>query len=163
MYRRILIATDGSELAGRGLEEGLQLAARLQARVDIVTVSEPWTVGVDDAAAMGMPYDISPEYHAQREQAAQAILGRARERAQALGVPAEIWHVPDRHVADAVIDTAAEQGADLIVMASHGRRGVGRLLLGSQAAEPRCSRARRCRCWSCADDREPRAVRLHRR
>src|SRR5690606_30942807 len=67
MYKRILIATDGSELAGKGLQKGLELAAQLGAAVDIVTVSEPWAVGMYDAMGWSAGYEASAEYKQDRE------------------------------------------------------------------------------------------------
>jgi len=135
MYRRILIAIDGSELSLRGLDQGLGLAARLGAKVDILTVSEPWAGGMVDAQGWVVGYESGPEYRAEREQAANAILQPALDRAEAMEVEAEPIHVLDRYAADGILETLAERGNDLVVMASHGRRGVTRVLLGSQTAE----------------------------
>lgn len=135
MYTRILIATDGSELAEKGLLKGLELASGLGAEVDIVTVSEPWAVGMYDAMGWSVGYMNSPEYKADREESAQKILQPALARAQAQGVRATGTHVLDRYAADGIIEVAEQRGSDLIVMTSHGRRGVTRVLLGSQTTE----------------------------
>ncbi|WP_282297843.1 universal stress protein [Stenotrophomonas sp. PS02289] len=135
MYKRILIATDGSELAAKGLDKGLELAKDLGAEVDIVTVSEPWAVGMYDAMGWSVGYMNSPEYKADRETSAQEILTPAKATADAQGIAANTVHVLDRYAADGIIDTATERSSDLIVMTSHGRRGVTRVLLGSQTAE----------------------------
>ncbi|KQO00496.1 MULTISPECIES: universal stress protein [Stenotrophomonas] len=136
MYKRILIATDGSELAGKGLQKGLELAAQLGAAVDIVTVSEPWAVGMYDAMGWSAGYEASPEYKQDREAAAQKILQPSLDAARAAGVAGvQGHHVLDRYAADGIIETADTCGSDLLVMTSHGRRGVTRVLLGSQTAE----------------------------
>lgn len=135
MYKRILIAVDGSELAGKGLSKGLELAQDLGAEVDVVTVSEPWAVGMYDAMGWSVGYESSPEYRQDREDAAQKILQPAREEAAAANVKATTHHVLDRYAADGIIDTAEQCHSDLIVMTSHGRRGVSRVLLGSQTTE----------------------------
>ncbi len=135
MYTRILIATDGSELAEKGLAKGLELAKDLDAEVTIVTVSEPWAVGMYDAMGWSVGYMNSPEYKADRDEAARKILEPALAQAQGQGLRAQSVHVLDRYAADGIIDTAGEQSSDLIVMTSHGRRGVTRVLLGSQTAE----------------------------
>ncbi len=135
MYKRILIATDGSELSEKGLAKGLELAKDLDAEVDIVTVSEPWAVGMYDAMGWSVGYMNSPEYKADREDTAQKILQPALAQAQQHGLAANPIHVLDRYAADGIIDTAQARGSDLIVMTSHGRRGVSRVLLGSQTAE----------------------------
>ncbi|WDS34905.1 universal stress protein [Pseudoxanthomonas sp.] len=135
MYTRILIAIDGSDLSLRGLEHGLSLAAHLGAKVDIVTVSEPWAGGMADVQGWAVGYEAGPEYRAEREQSANAILQPALDRAAEMEVEAEPVHVLDRYAADGILETALERGSDLVVMTSHGRRGLTRVLLGSQSAE----------------------------
>jgi nucleotide-binding universal stress UspA family protein len=67
--------------------------------------------------------------------AANRILWRVTETAKKIGVTCASVHVKDRHPAEGIIEAAKERGCDLIVMASHGRRGISKLLLGSQATE----------------------------
>jgi nucleotide-binding universal stress UspA family protein len=136
MYSRILIATDGSELANRGLAHGLALAKALGAGVIVVTASEPWVpIGADATGAAVGDYGFGSEYEKAEEKAGQAILKDAAAAADKIGVVAATLFVSRQYPATAIIDTAEAQQADLIVMASHGRRGVERLLLGSQASE----------------------------
>jgi nucleotide-binding universal stress UspA family protein len=135
MYKHILIATDGSELAGRALDHGLELAKASKAQVTIVTVTEAWSsFELAREARHGSQNPI-----AQFEQAAAAaahrILDAAAAAAKAQGVACNTVHVQDQHPAEGIIATARDKGCDLIVMASHGRRGIGRMLLGSQAYE----------------------------
>lgn len=132
MYKHILIATDGSELSSRGLEHGLRLAAATGARATIITVTEPWQ-SVDAGQVWGGAASLLEEYRTHAEQAATKILDGARKRASALGVEHETLYVADAYPGDAILATAEERNADVIVMASHGRRGLNRLLLGSQA------------------------------
>jgi nucleotide-binding universal stress UspA family protein len=136
MYSRILIATDGSELANRGLAQGLALAKALGAQVIIVTASEPWVpIGADATGAAAGDYGFSNEYEKTEEKLGQAILKDAAAAADQAGVTAATVFVSRQYPANAIVDTAEAQKPDLIVMASHGRRGVQRLLLGSQASE----------------------------
>ena len=65
------------------------------------------------------------------------VLDEARAMAEHIGISAELLHVPNAHPATAIIETAKSRGCDLIVMASHGRRGIRKLLLGSQTSEAR--------------------------
>lgn len=132
MYKHILIATDGSELASRGLEHGLRLATATGARATIITVTEPWQ-SVDAGHVWGGAASLLDEYRAHAREAATKILDAAGKRASELGVEHEPLYVPDAYPGDAILRTAEERGAELIVMASHGRRGLDRLLLGSQA------------------------------
>ena len=130
MYKSILIATDGSELAGKAVEQGLALAKALSAKVTVTTVTEPWTMVAPGEIGMTIPIE---EYEKGVGEHAAKILQDAQARAKTVGAPCEILHVKDRYPADGILDAAKSVGADLIVMASHGRRGIARMLIGSQA------------------------------
>jgi nucleotide-binding universal stress UspA family protein len=136
MYTHILIATDGSDVARHGLDHGLSLAKGLSSKVTVVTVTEPFPL-IAGATASGWaagPEDIT-RYEAGQEAFAKGVLVSAKAAADRAGVTVETLHVADRWPADAIVEVAKANGCDLIVMASHGRRGLGRLLLGSQTAE----------------------------
>ena len=135
MYRHILIATDGSDLAGKGVQHGLALALQLQARATVLTVSEPVSTGFDDALGWSAVATSLPDFQKAREEAARKVLDGVTAQAQSAGIDPQLLHVADRYAAEAIVDTAEQQGCDLIVMASHGRRALGRLLLGSQTSE----------------------------
>jgi nucleotide-binding universal stress UspA family protein len=130
MFKHILIATDGSELAERAAAQGFALAKALDAKVTAVTVSEPWAAVVSGEAAFGFPPD---DYEKGAAEAAQAVLGRVAELAKAAGVACTAVHVKDHFPDEGIVGAAKEKGCDLIVMASHGRRGFAKLLLGSVA------------------------------
>lgn len=129
MYKHILIATDGSELAGKAVSTGLALAKRLSAIVTAVIVTEPWTALVTGEMALGFPYQ---EYEKEAAENAARILAAVGETAKDIGVACTTVHLPDRFPAEAIVECAKDQGCDLIVMASHGRRGLSKLLLGSE-------------------------------
>jgi nucleotide-binding universal stress UspA family protein len=126
MYKHILTATDGSELAGKAVEAGLALGKRRGAKVTAVTAIEPWLLTSIDTEAAFMVYQKAAEHAAAR------ILGQVRTVAQEHGVQCETVTVTDA-AAEAIIETANSKQCDLIVMSSHGRRGLARALLGSQA------------------------------
>ena len=130
MYKHLLIATDGSELATKGVEQGLALAKSLNARATAVTVSESWVSVVSGEMAMGFPID---DYDKGCAANAAQLLSVVTELAKKTGVACETLHVKDQFPAEGIVETAKARGCDLIVMASHGRRGFARLLLGSQA------------------------------
>ena len=135
MYGRILIATDGSELASKAIIHGISLAKQLNAPVCIVTVTEAWSSSdLARAARRGNQNPIA-QYEEMAAAAAAHVLEGAAQVAKAAGVSCETVHVRDQHPAEGIIATAKDKACDLIVMASHGRRGLGRLLLGSQAHE----------------------------
>ena len=127
MYKHILIATDGSELAGKAVAAGLALAKRMGAKVTAVTAIEPWlSIASSDTAAVFMEYQKAAEHAAAR------ILGQVSTAAQEHGVQCETVTVI-KAAAEAIIETAGSKQCDLVVMSSHGRRGLARVLLGSQA------------------------------
>ena len=130
MYKHFLIATDGSELAQKAVRQGLELANRLGAKVTALTVSEPWPVAMADGVVVSNPID---DYERAMAQEASRHLAGVSELARDLGVPCETMHLPDQYPADGIVEQANAKGCDLIVMASHGRRGIAKLLLGSQA------------------------------
>ena len=136
MYKHILISTDGSDIAQNGVDHGLSLAKHLNAKVTIITVTEPFPFYASAAAGGWVPMTADLAGYEQDQQAfAQDVLSQAQQAAEKLGVSATTLHVPEEHPATAIIDTAKQEGCSLIVMGSHGRRGLGRLLLGSQTAE----------------------------
>lgn len=133
MYARILIATDGSDLADRAIDHGLQLAKVAGSEVTIVTVTEPATlVGGGYATVAGGVIDPLPELIEAQEKAARELLERAAKRAADQGVTAKTVLVDNSFAAEGIVATADQIGAELIIMGSHGRRGLNRLLLGSQ-------------------------------
>jgi nucleotide-binding universal stress UspA family protein len=133
MYKHILIPTDGSEVARKGVDHGLSLARSVGARVTLVMVTESWPIYAGPDWIPG-PTEIA-EYETKQKEAATTVLAEAKAAADRLGVAAETVHVPEAQPAEAIIATANERQCSLIVMASHGRRGLRRLLLGSQTSE----------------------------
>ena len=135
MYRNILIATDGSDLAGKAVDHGVKLAKETGASVIFVTVTENWpAVAMGPEFLQGVSAPIE-DYEEMAANSAQKVLAAARTVAEGAGIECETLHVSDRAPAEGIIETANEKGCDLIVMASHGRRGLNRLVLGSQTTE----------------------------
>lgn len=137
MYSHILIPTDGSELAQRGVDQGLALARMLASKVSVIIATERFPTQEEAAMAAGwvgspMVYE---RYDEEQKRFANTVLSRVEAQAGKLGVTANLIHVQNGHPATAILEAAASLDCDLIVMASHGRRGIERLLLGSQTAE----------------------------
>lgn len=136
MYKNILIATDGSELADQGIKQGIALAKELGARVTFVSVTELLpSYGIVVAAEWASSPTAFAEYHDAIFAAAQEILHKAKTAANAAHVENAAIHVENQSPALGILEAAAKRNCDLIVIASHGRRGVNKILLGSQAAE----------------------------
>lgn len=135
MYKHILIATDGSELADKGLEQGLALAQILGAKVSVLSVTEPMDSRVVQAAQIAGIEDPVAGYDRTIAEDMEQRFTDIRQRASEKGVTVELTHEIDRHPAEAIVRFAEREKCDLIIMSSHGRRGVRRFVLGSQTAE----------------------------
>jgi nucleotide-binding universal stress UspA family protein len=136
MYKHILVPTDGSELATRGLACALELARTLSARVTVLNAIEPFTAvfSSPDGQWIGGA-ELAGQLEAAQEQTAKKVLAEAQAQAATAGVVCDTLFLNNAAPSDAIVQTAQERGCDLIVMASHGRRGVKRMMLGSQTAE----------------------------
>lgn len=133
MFKNILVPTDGSARSRRALRRALQLAKEQKARATALWVGPVWQptlYAYDGSVPAGF---VSPrQFAASFRKIAARQLGAVRKAAAAAGVPCKTVFVqgPFPHVE--IIRTARRNRCDLIVMASHGRRGISRLLLGSQ-------------------------------
>ena len=132
MYRHILIPTDGSELSQKAIDYGIALAKSVNAKVTVMTVSPPFYVL---AIEPGMVTDAPEQYQKRMAAAAAKYFNMAMETAAAAGVTCDTLHVEHDQPYIAIIKTAAEKSCDLIVMASHGRRGISAIVLGSEAVK----------------------------
>src|SRR5262245_32702537 len=137
MHANILLTTDGSDVARKGVEYGLALAKALNAKVTVITVTEPLPVvyGSGHAAGWIPSQEEFDRFDAACKERAGKVLDEARAMAEQMGITAELLHVPNAQPATAITETAKSRGCDLVVMASHGRRGLRKLLLGSQTSE----------------------------
>ena len=137
MYANILLSTDGSDVARKGVEHGIALAKALNAKVTVITVTEPFPFDLGSGHASGWTPSREEIEHFGAASKARAgkVLDEARAIAEQIGTSAELLHVPNAHPAPAIIEAAKSRGCDLIVMASHGRRGLRKLFLGSQTSE----------------------------
>ena len=129
MYKHILIPTDGSALSEMAIRQGIVFAKAIQAKVTALTVTPPFHVfDVDPVMVSSTPAQYAMESQARAEK----HLAVARVEAGIAGVPCETLHVTQDHVHEAIIDTAGKRGCDLVYMASHGRKGMSALVLGSE-------------------------------
>ena len=130
MYQRILVPVDGSDTARRGLEEAIKLSKALGARVKLVHIVDESVLALNPetgVAAAPLVEDF--------EASGKAILEEARADAAAQGIDAEtaLHENFTGRVAELILDEARKSGADLIVMGTHGRRGLRHAVLGSDA------------------------------
>jgi nucleotide-binding universal stress UspA family protein len=134
MFRNILVPTDGSSLSRRAIKLAVRLAAGQKARVTGFFVGPEWNPGVyGDIAAFRV---ISPSQHAASvRKTAERHLGVLKKAAAAAGVRCECLHVAGPRPYQEIVKAARKNHCDLICMASHGRRGISRLLLGSETSK----------------------------
>jgi nucleotide-binding universal stress UspA family protein len=131
MYKNILIATDGSELAHKAVDHGLGLAKSVGAKVTAVVVEAPFDV-FEVRASRRSQISAEFEHHAQAvKQHATKVLGDVASAAQKAGLNCDTVQVEHDQPYEAIIKTAEDKGCDAIVMASHGRSGISAVLLGS--------------------------------
>ncbi len=135
MYKKILISTDGSKFGSKAVTHGVNLAKSVGASVTIITTTEMWSA-IDMAKAVrsgnNNPIDA---YEQAAAQVAKKILTAAEAVAAKAGVKADTVHISDKHPADAIIKTAESKKSNLIIVGSHGRRGIEKVLMGSVAYE----------------------------
>lgn len=136
MYKHILICTDGSEVAQKGVDHGLALAKALKSKVLLITTTEGFPLEMTVGTAGWVPTQSAlDEFNEAQRGFALKVLASAGSAAEKLGIVADTLHVPNTQPAVGILEAATSNGCDLIVMASHGRRGIRKFLLGSQAQE----------------------------
>lgn len=128
MFKRILVPTDGSELSDKAIEGAVALAKSLNATVVGVTVIEPYSY----SNLSEYRPETMDDYESRMAKAAADRLGRVTDRAAAAGVAVQTISLKSFTPFEAIISAAATEKCDLIMMASHGRRGLGAVLLGSE-------------------------------
>lgn len=131
MYQRILVATDGSKLSKKAVTSAIALAGVCHAELIALKVAPRYPTSYFEG---GMAVDAAEMDRVEKawQAESQAVVDAVMKSAQAKGVPCKALTAKSDSVADAVIATARKHDCDLIVMASHGRKGIKRLLLGSE-------------------------------
>ncbi|MCC6248236.1 MAG: universal stress protein [Rubrivivax sp.] len=130
MYKRILFPTDGSEVTEKALTTAISLAKLSGAQIYALSVKEPFPY-----SAISEMQPVPPqEFYDAQERIAAARVQAAADAARAAGVTCQAHTVEAIHPWEAILDHAKTQNCDVIVMASHGRRGVSALLLGSETS-----------------------------
>lgn len=133
MYSRILVPIDGSETSNRGLAEAVRMAKLTGGRIKLLHVFDAQSLATYPMA----DFSLTPDWWGLLKEAGESILSAGRTVVQAAGVPVET-ELRDGlalRVSEGVVAEARRWAADLVVLGTHGRRGVGRLLLGSDAEQ----------------------------
>ncbi|MBC7608491.1 MAG: universal stress protein [Polaromonas sp.] len=134
MYKRILIATDGSTLSRKAVDSGIEMAELTGAQIVALKVVPRYPVSYFEGG-IALSVNNVANIEKQWAEAAQAVVEAVKAKAEASGVKAKaVTHTSDL-VAESIISVAKKNKCDLIVMASHGRRGLKRVLMGSETMQ----------------------------
>jgi len=132
MYKNILIPTDGTDLSRKAIYHGIELARSMDAKVTGLNISLPWTtIAIGEIVSAIPEADYIEAHKSFGEEALQII----SDTANAAGVTCNVVHVFHNHPYQAILETARDEKCDLICMASHGRRGLEGLILGSETVK----------------------------
>jgi nucleotide-binding universal stress UspA family protein len=131
MYKQLLVPIDGSKLSAKATDEAIKLALWLTAGVVFLHVSPAYQPPVV-MEGMIIDYPNESDYRKSVGKQAAAMLEKAAKKADASDVPCKTVHIIDDSVWETIISAAKKNKCDAIVMASHGRRGLSAVLLGSE-------------------------------
>ena len=131
MYQRILIATDGSDLSNKAVQNAIELATLCKAELVALKVVPRYPQSYFEGGIALQPEEVA-RVEKQWADEGQAVVDLAQKMASEKGVSAKSLTIQSDVVSDAILATAQKEKCDLIVMASHGRKGITRLLLGSE-------------------------------
>jgi nucleotide-binding universal stress UspA family protein len=134
MYKRLLVPTDGSKLSDKAVAQAIALAGALDADITFMHATPPMPRPV---YADGVSVEVvsRKEYNERAKADAAKILDKASAKARAAGLASDVVHVTTDVPWESIITVAKKGKADAIVMASHGRRGLASLLLGSETTK----------------------------
>lgn len=135
MYKNILLPHDGSELSDEAADHGIALAQSVKAKLTTMHVVAHRNLVLDEGASSKLVHKLESDYENLAKENAQALLAKVTARAKASGVESTSIVVVGDNPSQEIIAKARELGCDLIVMASHGRRGLEGLLLGSETVK----------------------------
>ena len=133
MYSRILVPVDGSPTSNAGLVEAIKLAKQLGSRLRLLHVVDQMPLAVSAEGFGVMSIDVLSLL----KESGQKVLAQSKAQVEAAGVPVDTLLVdsPNSRLSDHVTSVAKEWPAELIVIGTHGRRGIGRVLMGSDAEQ----------------------------
>ncbi|MDH4190135.1 MAG: universal stress protein [Betaproteobacteria bacterium] len=135
MFKHILVATDGSKLAARGVKAGVRLAKSIGAKVTGVYVIPPYTPPVYGEAAIYIPEVTPKRYKELTEKEARKALALVEIEAQTAGVACKTLSISADQAWQGITRAAGSKKCDLIVVTSHGRGGLAGLILGSETTK----------------------------
>lgn len=135
MFKHILLPTDGSKLSDRAVKRGIEFAKEIDAKVTAVHVVPEFRMVVEEGFVSPLSVELKTRYEKESQEHARKMLVKVEEIAEAAGVRCEAVAVVSDYPYQQIIEIAKKKKCDLIMMASHGRRGLSSILLGSETAK----------------------------
>ena len=132
MFKHILIPTDGSEISAAAIEYGVRFAKEINAKITGITVTTPFHIMAVESISV---LNDSRDYDARAKARAMRNLDVIKDAATNAGVEFDLVHASGEHPYEEIVRTAEEKGCDIIFQASHGRRGMQALLMGSETTK----------------------------
>jgi nucleotide-binding universal stress UspA family protein len=131
MYQRILVPTDGSTLSKKAVKSAIMLAKTMGAQLIALHVVPRYPVSYFEGAVTNSPQEMA-RIEKQWNEKSQALTKSVQDAAESVGVKAKSVTAKSDLIAEAILAAAKKHNCDLVVMASHGRKGIKRLLMGSE-------------------------------
>lgn len=135
MYQHIMLPFDGSELSLKAVDQGIALAKALGSRMTLITVVTPYHLGISSPIVSTLTHELEKRHEEESRKEAQKLHTDIVARAKSRGVQCDSLVVMSDNPYAQIIENAATRNCDLIVMASHGRRGLDAVLLGSETVK----------------------------
>jgi len=135
MFKHILLPTDGSKLSNRAVKYGIEFAKSINAKVTTIHVVPEFRMGADEGFVSPMGAQMKRRFEEESREQAKKLLAKVETAAGTAGVKCETVAVVSDLPFQQIIETAKKKKCDLIMMASHGRKGLSSLLLGSETAK----------------------------
>lgn len=135
MYKHILLPTDGSKLSEKAVKQCIRLAKSIGAKITAINIMPEFQMVIDEGFAVANASQIKKRFEEEVEKRSKKILGEVKAEANAAGVDCDGISVAGDVPYEAIIRHAKKEKCDLIVMASHGRKGLSSILLGSETAK----------------------------
>jgi nucleotide-binding universal stress UspA family protein len=135
MYKHILLPLDGSEFSMKAVSQGISLAKAVGARVTFISVVPHFRLAVSIGHSSEIVRKLEKDHEEESRKHADELLLKVEAEAEKKGVPCERIAVVDDSPYEQIIANAESAKCDLIVMASHGRRGLDAVLLGSETTK----------------------------
>ena len=131
MYKRILVATDGSALSKKAVQSAIDLASSLDANLTVLNVVPRYPISYYEGGMVVLIEDVARTEKLWSDKA-KNMVNAVQDTAQSKGVKAKGIVMQSNEVAESIIAAAKKHKCDLVVMASHGRKGIKRILMGSE-------------------------------